>query len=94
MKKISVAAFEGETPEATSAIADEIHWLRVGQLGKLLDAARKSGARHAMMAGQLAPANLFEMRPTSNANPSARLKRRNAQTSEVAKQPRRSASSS
>ena len=89
MKKISVAAFEGETSEATSAIADEIHWLRVGQLGKLLDAAKKSGARHAMMAGQLAPANLFEMRPDLRALVLlARLKRRNAQTlfGEVAKQ--------
>ena len=89
VKKISVAAFEGETPEATSANADEVHWLRVGQLGKLLDAARKSGARHAMMAGQLAPANLFNLRPDVRALILlARLKRRNAETlfGEVANQ--------
>jgi DUF1009 family protein len=89
VKKISVAAFEGETPRATSAIADEVHWLRVGQLGKLLDAARRSGARHAMMAGQLAPANLFDLRPDLRALILfARLKRRNAETlfGEVAKQ--------
>jgi DUF1009 family protein len=89
VKKISVAAFEGETPKATSAIADEVHWLRVGQLGKLLDAARKSGARHAMMAGQLAPGNLFDLRPDLRALILlARLKRRNAETlfGEVAKQ--------
>jgi DUF1009 family protein len=81
VKKISVAAFEGETPESTSATADEVHWLRVGQLGKLLEAARKSGARHAMMAGQLAPANLFDLRPDFRALILlAKLRRRNAET--------------
>ena len=97
MKKISVAAFEGETPAATSASADEVHWLRVGQLGKLLDAARKSGARHAMMAGQLAPANLFNLRPDVRALILlARLKRRNAETlfGEVANQLAQAGSSS
>ena len=89
VKRISVAAFEGETPPTTSARADEVHWLRVGQLGKLLEAARKSGARHAMMAGQLAPANLFDLRPDFRALILlARLRRRNAETlfGEVAKQ--------
>ncbi|HEY5704284.1 MAG TPA: UDP-2,3-diacylglucosamine diphosphatase LpxI [Terrimicrobiaceae bacterium] len=89
VKKICVAAFEGETSEAASAIADEVYWLRVGQLGKLLDAAKKSGARHAMMAGQLAPANLFDLRPDLRALILlARLKRRNAETlfGEVANQ--------
>jgi UDP-2,3-diacylglucosamine hydrolase len=89
VKRISVAAFEGETPETTSARADEVHWLRVGQLGKLLEAARKSGARHAIMAGQLAPANLFDLRPDFRALILlARLKRRNAETlfGEVANQ--------
>jgi UDP-2,3-diacylglucosamine hydrolase len=81
VKKISVAAFEGETPESTGATADEVHWLRVGQLGKLLEAARKSGARHAMMAGQLAPANLFDLRPDFRALILlAKLRRRNAET--------------
>jgi hypothetical protein len=75
VKRISVAAFEGETPPTTSARADEVHWLRVGQLGKLLEAARKSGARHAMMAGQLAPANLFDLRPTFALILLARLRR-------------------
>ena len=66
-----------------------MHWLRVGQLGKLLEAARKSGARHAMMAGQLAPANLFDLRPDFRALILlAKLRRRNAETlfGEVANQ--------
>ncbi|MGA7394136.1 MAG: UDP-2,3-diacylglucosamine diphosphatase LpxI [Terrimicrobiaceae bacterium] len=89
VKKISVAAFDGETSKATTSSADEVHWLRVGQLGKLLDAARKSGSHHAMMAGQLAPANLFNLRPDLRALiVLAKLRRRNAETlfGEVANQ--------
>jgi DUF1009 family protein len=89
VKSISVAAFENETPESTVAAADEVHWMKVGQLGKLLGAAKKSGARHAMMAGQLAPGNLFNLRPDWQALVLlARLKRRNAETlfGEVANQ--------
>ena len=81
MKKISVAAFGGETPEATGAAADEVYWMRVGQLGRLLEAAKKSGAHHAMLAGQLAPANLFDLRPDIRALILlAKMKRRNAET--------------
>lgn len=89
VKKISMAAFDGETAPETVAAADEVHWLKVGQLGKMLDAARKSGARQAMMAGQLAPKNLFDLRPDFKALLLlARLKRRNAETlfGEVANQ--------
>ena len=89
VKKISVAAFEGETPESTTALADEVHWMRVGQLGKLITAAKKSGAAHALMAGQIAPKNLFDLRPDFKALLIlARLKRRNADTlfGEVARQ--------
>lgn len=87
--RIAVAAFEGETPASTADAADETYWMRVGQLGKLLDAAKKSGARHALMAGQLAPGNLFNLRPDFKALVIlATLKRRNAETlfGEVAKQ--------
>ena len=81
VRKISLAAFEGETPASTGDSADEVYWLRVGQLGKLLDAAKKSGAHHAIMAGQLAPANLFDLRPDLRALILlAKLKRRNAET--------------
>lgn len=81
VKSIALAAFEGETPETTATAADEVHWMKVGQLGKLLSAAKKSGAQHAMMAGQIAPKNLFNLRPDWQALVIlARLKRRNAET--------------
>ena len=89
VRRIAVAAFEGETPSATADAADEAHWMRVGQLGKLLAAGKKSGARHALMAGQLAPGNLFNLRPDLKALVLlATLKRRNAETlfGEVANQ--------
>jgi UDP-2,3-diacylglucosamine hydrolase len=89
VKKIAMAAFQDETPEATATMADEVHWMRVGQLGRLLTAAKKSGATHALMAGQLAPQNLFALRPDlKTLLILAKLKRRNAATlfTEVANQ--------
>jgi hypothetical protein len=78
---ISMAAFEGETARETAAAADAVTWLRVGQLGRLLDAARSGGCRHAIMAGQLAPKNLFDLRPDLKALVLlAKLRQRNAET--------------
>lgn len=55
--------------------------MRVGQLGKLLDAAKKSGAKRAIMAGQIAPSNLFNLRPDIRALVIlAKLQERNAET--------------
>lgn len=60
---IHLAAFVGETDPALAERADSCVWLRVGQLAGLLQAARASGAKQALMAGQLAPKNLFDLRP-------------------------------
>ncbi len=79
--RIALAAFEGETGLDTAGMADETVWMRVGQLGKLLDAARHSGAPQAMMAGQIAPKNLFDFRPDMRALlVLAKLRERNAET--------------
>ena len=81
VEKIAVAAFEGETGEEVVSLADEIYRMKVGQLGKLIDAAKKSGAKHSLMAGQIAPGNLFDLRPDLRALVLlARLKERNAET--------------
>lgn len=81
VKRITMAAFESETAKTTTDLADDIVWLRVGQLGKLTDAAMKSGAGHAIMAGQIAPKNLFDLRPDLKALVVlAKLKERNAET--------------
>lgn len=79
--RIFAAVFENETSPEISELADEIRVLRVGQLGKLMDFAKKSHAPHAMMAGQITPGSLYEMRPDVKALfLLARLKERNAET--------------
>jgi DUF1009 family protein len=78
---ISLAAFEGETREEIAALGDSVAWMRVGQLGKLLDAAKNSGATGAIMAGQIAPKNLFDLRPDVKALLLlATIKERNAES--------------
>ncbi|MGH8163538.1 MAG: LpxI family protein [Rhodanobacteraceae bacterium] len=79
VKKIIVAAFTNETSPDISNRADEIEWLRVGQLGRLLTFFKSVELRHAIMAGQIAPGNLFNLRPDLKAMfLLARLKQRNA----------------
>ncbi len=81
VKKIFVAAFTGETSADITNRADEIAWLRVGQLSKLLQFFRERGVAHAIMAGQVAPGNLFNLRPDLKAMfLLARLKKRNAES--------------
>jgi UDP-2,3-diacylglucosamine hydrolase len=81
VKRIVVAAFSGETSADITNRADEIEWLRVGQLGKLLSFFRDANVRHAIMAGQIAPGNLFSLRPDFKAMfLLARLKQRNAES--------------
>ena len=81
VKRIAVAAFEGETDPALAGEVDEVKWLRVGQLGKMISFLAESGARHAIMAGQIAPRNLFDLRPDVKALLIlARLKERNAES--------------
>lgn len=81
VRRVIMAAFEGETLPESEALADEVCRMKVGQLGRLLDAAKKSGAAEAIMAGQIAPENLFDLRPDLRALVIlARLKVRNAET--------------
>jgi DUF1009 family protein len=81
IKKIVAAAFVNETSTDLASHVDEIHWMRVGQLGRLLSCFREAGIRQAMMAGQIAPGNLFDLRPDWKALfLLSRLKRRNAES--------------
>src|SRR6266849_2337108 len=62
-EKIIAAAFTGETDPPLVQHVDVIEWLRVGQLSRLLKFFRERKIHHAMMAGQIAPKNLFNLRP-------------------------------
>ncbi|MFL6528147.1 MAG: DUF1009 domain-containing protein, partial [Chthoniobacterales bacterium] len=63
IKRIVAVAFSGETDPALGQRVDEIQFIRVGQLGKLLSYFKASGVRSAIMAGQIAPQNLFHLMP-------------------------------
>ena len=62
-KRIVAAAFEGETDPQLAGLVDEIVWLKVGQLSKMISAFTERGVRHCVMLGQIAPRNLFDLRP-------------------------------
>ncbi len=79
--KLVAAAFHGETDPALAALLDEIAWMRVGQLGKMLGFLKESGATHAVMSGQIHPKNLFDLRPDMKAlYVLAKLRERNAES--------------
>src|SRR5207302_7389944 len=63
VRKIIAAAFTDETDPAFAQHVDQIEWMRVGQLSRLLKFFRDQKVRHAIMAGQIAPKNLFDLRP-------------------------------
>ncbi len=60
VKRIIAIAFKGETHREIVQVADEVVWLRVG-LEPMLEALKRCGARHAVMAGQIKPANIFRI---------------------------------
>jgi len=79
--RLVAVAFEGETDPALAALVDEIVWVRVGQLGKLIEAFTRRGVRRCVMAGQIAPRNLFDLRLDFRAATILlRLKEKNAHT--------------
>ena len=81
VRKIVAAAFTGETDPALAQRVDQIEWVRVGQLSRLLKFFRDQNVHHAIMAGQIAPKNLFDLRPDWKALLLlARLKQRNAES--------------
>jgi UDP-2,3-diacylglucosamine hydrolase len=63
VKKIVAAAFTDETDPILEKHVDVLEWMRVGQLGRLLKFFRSQDIHHAIMAGQIAPKNLFDLRP-------------------------------
>ncbi len=60
---------------------DLLEWMRVGQLNRLLRFFRTQQIHHAIMAGQIAPKNLFDLRPDWKALMLlGKLKERNAES--------------
>ncbi len=79
--RLAAAAFENETRPELAGVVDEIEWMRVGQLGKMSKFFRRCGVTQAVMVGQIAPKNLFDLRPDMRTLVMlARLKERNAES--------------
>jgi len=79
--RLVAVAFEGETDPGLAPLVDELVWVKVGQLGKLLAAFRERGVAKCVMLGQIAPKNLFDLRPDLRAMQLLlRLKEKNAET--------------
>jgi len=81
VKTTIAAAFTGETDPALAQHVNLIEWMRVGQLNRLLKFFNQNEVHHAIMAGQIAPKNLFDLRPDWKALLLlGKLKQRNAES--------------
>jgi DUF1009 family protein len=81
VKKTIAAAFTGETDPELKQHVHLIEWMRVGQLNRLLKFFNQNKVHHAIMAGQIAPKNLFDLRPDWKALLLlGKLKQRNAES--------------
>ena len=81
VKKTIAAAFTGETDPELKQHVQAIEWMRVGQLNRLLRFFGEHNVHHAIMAGQIAPKNLFDLRPDLKALMLlGKLKQRNAES--------------
>jgi DUF1009 family protein len=81
VKQLVAVGFESETDPALVPLVDELIWLKVGQLSKLIRSFKDRGVQHCVMVGQIAPRNLFDLRPDLRAmSLLLRLKEKNAHT--------------
>lgn len=81
IRRLVAVAVEGETDPALTSLVDEIVWLKVGQLSKMISTFTDRGIAKCVMVGQIAPKNLFDVRPDLRAmGVMLRLKERNAHT--------------
>lgn len=81
VKRLIAVAFENETNPALAEHVDEIIWLKVGQLSKMIAAFREREVAQCVMVGQIAPKNLFDLRPDLRAmSMLLKLKEKNAHT--------------
>lgn len=81
VKKLVAVAFDGETDKSLTGLVEEVIWVKVGQLSKMIAAFTDRGVKQCVMVGQIAPKNLFDLRPDLRAMTLLlRLKEKNAHT--------------
>ena len=79
VKRLVAIAFEGETDPAIASLVDDLVWVKVGQLSKMIAGLTDRNVRQCVMVGQIAPRNLYDVRPDFRAmGVLLKLKERNA----------------
>ena len=63
IKRLVAVGFTNETNPDLEKLVDAMHWIRVGQLSKLISAFKSESVTHCVMAGQVAPKSIFDVRP-------------------------------
>ena len=51
VKRIVAVAFENETDPSIAALVDDLVWIRVGQLSRMISVFTERGVKHCVMAG-------------------------------------------
>jgi len=81
VKRIFSVAFRRETDRSIETVSDEVRWIYLGQLGAMLDALSAGDVKVAVMAGQITPTHLFNIRMDGRMLELLKsLKARNAET--------------
>ena len=81
VQRLVAVAFENETDPRIAELVDQVIWIKVGQLSKLIAAFTRNGVTQCVMLGQIAPKNLFDVRPDLRAvSLLLKLKEKNAHT--------------
>jgi hypothetical protein len=81
VSRLVAVAMQGETEATLADHVDDLIWIKVGQLGKLIKSFKNAGVAQCVMVGQIAPSNLFNLRPDFRAiKLMAGLDKKNAHT--------------
>jgi DUF1009 family protein len=81
VQRITVLGFKGETSRDVLPLADDVVWANLGAMKPFLEKLEATGIRQCVMAGQIAPGNIFHLRYDRLAREMmGRLKMRNAHT--------------
>ena len=61
---VVAVAHKGETLPELESVADEVEWIRVGQIGRMINRFQRAGVQEVVMAGGITKTRLFtEVRP-------------------------------
>ncbi len=62
--RVSAIAHQGETAPELEQVVDRMHWVRIGQFGKVIQALKSDGVQQAVMLGGMKKTHLFsDVRP-------------------------------